>query len=355
MRVLGCVVVILASLVAPGCGKDDRQGAGQSVTGPSSPSIAATNPSAAPSGLKTTPSGPSVSLASVGDGLPSSDTREVVFPGREDAYRFRSLDLEQVYRGQLARRPFTTAVDPEGSVVWVSEYLRYRVNDCSQEEATARILAQIRGSGPPPVCGPRQQPVPDRRDALNFRRELEQTYMTVLRRTPSDQTYVDDEGDVIWTMEYLRYRLSGCAHADSVSKIMDQINGRGVPRDCTPTQTRPEPEPGPGPTPPPSPELRANFTVSSCNAVQRDGYDITCDLDASSSTPQRDITSYEWDFINGAAKGSGVRPSGVHMQCGSFGTTQGGAFRRPITLTVRSGTRSNSVTKQVDFILAGFC
>jgi hypothetical protein len=296
--------------------------------------------------------------SSGGLAMPPAGISEVVFPGRQDAYLFRSTDLEQLYRGQLARQLFTTAVDPEGSVVWVSEYLRYRVNDCSHQEASARILAQIQGVPSPPVCSPRQQPVPDRRDALNFRRELEQTYVTVLRRSPSPQTYVDDEGDVIWTMEYLRYRLSGCEHQESITKIVDQINSRGVPRDCARATETPRPvEP-----PPPPPTLRADFSVYSggrtgqCQADRSSsGYLLSCTFDGSASTPRGEITAYEWDVISGAVRGSGMRVENVSMPCGSFGSTSASSFQRPVTLTVYRGSEKHSATKSVTFIVPNFC
>jgi hypothetical protein len=42
------------------------------------------------------------------------------FPGRQDAYRFRTENLEPAYRA-MGRGRFQTFVDPEGSVIWVGE------------------------------------------------------------------------------------------------------------------------------------------------------------------------------------------------------------------------------------------
>ena len=123
------------------------------------------------------------------------------FPDRQLAFQFRSVNLEQLYRTQLARGVFPTNVNPEGSVIWVSEYLRYRVSGCSAADSFSRILTQIRGGGVPAPCSDSEQPFPDRGDALSFRRQLETVYRNELRAPVAD-THVDDEGDVIWTMEY---------------------------------------------------------------------------------------------------------------------------------------------------------
>ena len=123
------------------------------------------------------------------------------FPGRQDAYRFRTQDLEQRYR-QMGRSRVQTFVDPEGSVIWVGEYLRYRAGQCSHADAFARIRTQINGGGVPAACGENEQPFPPRNEALTFRRELEAVYQA--RGAGLADTVVDDEGDVIWTMEYYR-------------------------------------------------------------------------------------------------------------------------------------------------------
>ena len=151
------------------------------------------------------------------------------FPGRQDAFRFRTENLEQAYRA-MGRGRFQTFVDPEGSVIWVGEYLRYRAGQCSHEEAFARVRAQINGGAVPEPCGQNEQPFPGRAEALSFRRQLEAVYQS--RGAGLADTVVDDEGDVIWTMEYYRYVLSGCTHSVTIQKILDQIANRGVPADC---------------------------------------------------------------------------------------------------------------------------
>jgi hypothetical protein len=36
----------------------------------------------------------------------------------------------------------------------------------------------------------------------------------------------------VWIQEYLRYRLNGCTHAQSVDKVSLQIDGQGVQPVC---------------------------------------------------------------------------------------------------------------------------
>lgn len=155
----------------------------------------------------------------------------VSFPPRTEALLFRTA-LEAKYRDGLRRSSVLTFVDQEGTVVWVQEYLRYRVNLCSHVDAIMRVFQQIDGFGIQPVCGvtnsatfpPRQQP-------LDFMVQLEAKYRDGLRRT-AGPTFVDVEGNVIWVQEYFRYRVSGCDHPTSQQKAFDQIDGRGVPADC---------------------------------------------------------------------------------------------------------------------------
>jgi hypothetical protein len=43
---------------------------------------------------------------------------------------------------------------------------------------------------------------------------------------------VDAEGGVVWTQEYLRYRVNQCDHPTSVQKVFSQIDGGGVSPTC---------------------------------------------------------------------------------------------------------------------------
>jgi hypothetical protein len=48
----------------------------------------------------------------------------------------------------------------------------------------------------------------------------------------ASQSAVDPEGGVIWTQEYLRYRVNQCDHPTAVQKVFSQIDGGGVAATC---------------------------------------------------------------------------------------------------------------------------
>ena len=156
------------------------------------------------------------------------------FPPRNETYDFRAW-LESKYANGLGRPAGLSYSDVEGSVVWVQEYLRYRLNLCSHEQAVERVRIQIAGGGIPGVCGtPASASIiefPPRNETYGFRLQLEDLYRVDLARQ-AVRTSVDAEGDVVWIQEYLRYRLNGCTHAQSIDKVTQQIEGRGVPAVC---------------------------------------------------------------------------------------------------------------------------
>jgi len=157
----------------------------------------------------------------------------VSFPPRNESLDFR-IQLEAKYRDGLRRGPTSTSVDNEGDIVWTQEYERYRVNQCSHADAVSRVMAQIDGAAAPGVCGaapPGQVRFPPRNEALDFRTQLEAKYRDGLKRAPSS-TSVDAEGDVVWTQEYLRYRVNGCGHALAVQNVTVQIDGLPAPPVC---------------------------------------------------------------------------------------------------------------------------
>ena len=154
------------------------------------------------------------------------------FPPRNESLDFRN-QLEVKYRDGLRRGGSPTSVDIEGDVVWTQEYLRFRVNQCSHANAIARTMTEIDG-GSIGVCGTApggEVNFPPRNESLDFRNQLELKYRDGLRR-PATSTAVDNEGDVVWTQEYLRYRVNGCTHGDAVQKVFLQIDGRGIQPLC---------------------------------------------------------------------------------------------------------------------------
>jgi hypothetical protein len=73
---------------------------------------------------------------------------------------------------------------------------------------------------------------PSPQDALAFRQVLEAKFQALGK--PLLSTYVNAEGVTVWTLEYLRYRASGCSHPESIDKVFAQIDRRGVPAPCGP-------------------------------------------------------------------------------------------------------------------------
>lgn len=87
--------------------------------------------------------------------------------------------------------------------------------------ATNAALMLISSGG---NLGPMDVAFPSRADAFQFRNELETKYQTGLNRGAS-LTFVDREGDVVWTQEYIRYRANFCDHATAVARVMAIIDG----------------------------------------------------------------------------------------------------------------------------------
>jgi len=70
-----------------------------------------------------------------------------------------------------------------------------------------------------------------RPEVLEFRRALETKYQTDLRRSASS-SFVDIEGDAVWMSEYIRYRLSGCAHGEAIQRVFAMIDGNPPGAEC---------------------------------------------------------------------------------------------------------------------------
>ena len=75
------------------------------------------------------------------------------FPPRNESLDFLTV-LDTFYRDDLNRGVTLSFIDLEGKAVWLQEYLRYRVNGCSDSEALQRVLSQIRTGQIQPLCGP---------------------------------------------------------------------------------------------------------------------------------------------------------------------------------------------------------
>jgi hypothetical protein len=211
LTLLFCTIALVA-----GCSRNPER--------PSTTAASLTAPSAAEPGSLLGPT--SVAPGGV------SGKYDVSFPGRNDSFDFRN-QLETKYQTSLGRGAAPTFVDREGEVVWTQEYMRYRVNGCDHGSATQRVLAQIDGNAAGQVCGAPPDGLiafPPRNEAFDFRRQLESRYQLFNRGF--SQSTVDAEGGVIWTQEYLRYRVNQCDHPTAVQKVFSQIDGGGVAATC---------------------------------------------------------------------------------------------------------------------------
>jgi hypothetical protein len=158
--------------------------------------------------------------------LYGGSTLTVIFPPRNEALDFGN-QLEGKYQNGLHRPATSTFVDLEGSVVWMQEYLRYRVNQCGHADATSRVFTQIAGQGVQPVCGlstGAQVTFPPRNESLDFGNQLNAYYRDTLRRATVG-TFVDQEGKAVWMQEYLRLRVGGCTHANAAQSVFAEIDG----------------------------------------------------------------------------------------------------------------------------------
>ena len=72
------------------------------------------------------------------------------FPPRNDMFDARRT-LETTYQ-QMGRGLSSTAVDTEGSAIWLTEYLRYRTNACDHATAEQKVFSQIDGGPVPATC-----------------------------------------------------------------------------------------------------------------------------------------------------------------------------------------------------------
>jgi hypothetical protein len=73
------------------------------------------------------------------------------FPLRNETFDFRAR-FEATYRDSLGRPSRLSCSDVEGSVVWVQEYVRYRLNGCTRDQSIDKVTQQIGGRSIPAVC-----------------------------------------------------------------------------------------------------------------------------------------------------------------------------------------------------------
>jgi hypothetical protein len=161
-------------------------------------------------------------------------TGTVTFPPRNEPNDFFN-QLLAVYQNELRAAPSATYVDSEGAVIWLTEYARQRVGRCDHATATENTLAQITDNAGTLVCAATPAgaiPFPPRNEGLLFMNQLDATYRDALHRSLGSSV-VNNEGAVVWVLEYLRYRLNGCNHGDATTKVLQQIRGLGIQPVCT--------------------------------------------------------------------------------------------------------------------------
>ena len=284
------------------------------------------------------------------------------FPDRREPVEFRT-QLEDVYRLRGAARS-STFVDIEGTVIWTTEYIRYRLSACSDADAISKVAFEIANlnSPGPPECGS-VAPFPDRQDAFRFRTVfLEPQYRDVLRK-PVQQLFVNAEGDVIWTMEYLRYRVGNCSHGEATAKVNMDIGGAGPQPVCG----------GPSsPTVPPTARFDVianagtNVNRNQCsvrsmqvNAAGNSRNFLLCAFDARESTPRPGITSYRWEIEvqDAQTDTDGEVLQDISVPCGSFGNPAavGTTTEKNVRLTVTSPGGTNSISRDVTFVKTAPC
>jgi hypothetical protein len=164
----------------------------------------------------------------------SGVTSNITFPPRNEPNAFYQ-SLLALYRDELRASNSPTYVDAEGTVIWLTEYARQRVGQCSHATATTNTLNQITSNGGSLVCATTPSGAiafPPRNEGLLFMNELNNTYRDSLRRSLTSSV-VDNEGAVVWVLEYLRYRLNNCNHGDATSKVLQQIRTGVIAATCT--------------------------------------------------------------------------------------------------------------------------
>jgi hypothetical protein len=72
---------------------------------------------------------------------------------------------------------------------------------------------------------------PPRNESLAFRNILEDKYANGLH-APQVPTFVNNEGAVIWTSEWIRFRTNVCNNAAAILNVFTEISGRGNPGVC---------------------------------------------------------------------------------------------------------------------------
>ena len=256
----------------------------------------------------------------------------VTFPPRNEPLNFKQ-QLEAKYRDQLRRSATSTFVDPEGDIVWTTEYLLYRLNLCGHTDAVQKVMRQIDTGQLQALCGTAASgaiPFPPRNEPADFRLQLEAKYRDGLRRPPSS-TFVDLEGDVVWITEYTRYRVNGCGHDQAVQKVFLIIDGAGDQPTCVVA-----------PPPPPPNQVQITAVINGPSGVVNVG-SIVAFSALNSSSNRGDIVSYDWRCSNtqtANCTANFATPQFIYQKSGPLGTV----VNHTVSLTVRDSAGNSAST-----------
>ncbi len=253
----------------------------------------------------------------------------VAFPPRNEPLNFKQ-QLEAKYRDQLQRSATSTFVDPEGDIVWTTEYLLYRLNLCGHADAVQKVMRQIDTGQLQALCGTAASgviPFPPRNEPADFRQQLEAKYRDGLRR-PASSTFVDLEGDVVWITEYTRYRVNGCGHDEAVQKVFRIIDGFGDQPTCAVVVV---------PDPP-----RVTAVITGPTGVVNVG-SIVAFSALNSSSNRGPIVAYEWRCSNtqtANCTANFATPQFIYTNSGPLGTV----VNHTVSLTVRDSAGNTGST-----------
>jgi hypothetical protein len=162
------------------------------------------------------------------------DVNLAILPPPAELVRFRdALDVE--FRDGLKRAPQSIYGSSEERVRAIARFVSYRLTGCDREEATGRILRELRGAHEIRLCSNHRSrrlsalenpgdvdSLPTRDETVRMLREVDDVYRKELTRSAA-ASHLDTEGEAVWIQEYLGYRLAGRSQADSHDLVLRDI------------------------------------------------------------------------------------------------------------------------------------
>jgi hypothetical protein len=138
--------------------------------------------------------------------------------------------LDRVYRDVLKRSTAVSRVSNRETALALHQYLSYRLMGCAHRGAANRVRLSSEGlEAPDCPAGAVPGALPPRNETVDFRHELEQARMAAV--APELTTYVDFEGEAVWTQEYLSHRMRGCSAKAALAAVLSTVEGKSA-RQC---------------------------------------------------------------------------------------------------------------------------